>query len=82
MEKLRQVEKLRYYLVGREFTLVTDHASLRWMVNAKNSNARVTRWFLALQVFRFQVTPGRLPGVDSGEPEAWANGGGTTQPRP
>ena len=55
------LEKLRYYLLGREFTLVTDHAPLKWMAGAKNTNARVTRWFLALQDFRFRVDhrPGR-----------------------
>ena len=55
------LDKLRYYLLGREFTLVTDHAPLKWMATAKDSNARVTRWFLALQDFRFQVDhrPGR-----------------------
>ena len=47
--------KLRYYLIGREFTLVTDHAPLKWMASAKDTNARVTRWFLALQDFRFKV---------------------------
>uniref|UniRef100_A0A8C5C6I6 Gypsy retrotransposon integrase-like protein 1 n=1 Tax=Gadus morhua TaxID=8049 RepID=A0A8C5C6I6_GADMO len=55
------LEKLRYYLLGREFTLVTDHDPLKWMAGAKNTNARVTRWFLALQDFRFRVDhrPGR-----------------------
>ena len=55
------LEKLRYYLIGRNFTLVTDHAPLKWMATAKDTNARVTRWFLALQDYRFQVVhrPGR-----------------------
>ena len=55
------LDKLRYYLLGREFTLVTDHAPLKWMAGAKDTNARVTRWFLALQDFRFTVDhrPGR-----------------------
>ena len=55
------LDKLRYYLLGREFTLVTDHAPLTWMAGAKDTNARVTRWFLALQDFRFRVDhrPGR-----------------------
>ena len=50
------VEKLKYYLLGRQFTLVTDHAPLVWMARNKDTNARVTRWFLALQPFSFTVT--------------------------
>ncbi len=49
------VLELRYYLLGRKFTLVTDHAPLQWMARAKDTNARVTRWFLALQDFHFDV---------------------------
>ena len=49
------LDKLRYYLLGREFTLITDHTPLKWMAGAKDTNARVTRWFLALQDFRFKV---------------------------
>jgi hypothetical protein len=49
------VLELRYYLLGRRFTLVTDHAPLQWMARAKDTNARITRWFLALQDFHFEV---------------------------
>ncbi len=49
------VLELRYYLLGRKFTLITDHAPLQWMARAKDTNARVTRWFLALQDFHFVV---------------------------
>ncbi|KAL0152472.1 hypothetical protein M9458_052195 [Cirrhinus mrigala] len=49
------VLELRYYLLGRKFTLVTDHAPIQWMAQAKDTNARVTRWFLALQDFHFEV---------------------------
>uniref|UniRef100_A0A8C1M144 ribonuclease H n=1 Tax=Cyprinus carpio TaxID=7962 RepID=A0A8C1M144_CYPCA len=49
------VLELRYYLLGRKFTLVTDHAPLQWMARSKDTNARVTRWFLALQDFHFEV---------------------------
>ncbi len=43
------------HLLGRKFTLLTDHAPLQWMARAKDTNARVTRWFLALQDFCFVV---------------------------
>ncbi|KAL0173155.1 hypothetical protein M9458_033466, partial [Cirrhinus mrigala] len=36
---------IKYYLLGRRFTLFTDHAPLQWMARAKDTNARVTRWF-------------------------------------
>ncbi|KAI2645462.1 Retrovirus-related Pol polyprotein from transposon 17.6 [Labeo rohita] len=49
------VLELRYYLLGRKFTLVTDHALLQWMARAKDTNARVTLWFLMLQDFYFEV---------------------------
>ena len=47
--------KLRYYLLGCEFALVTDHAPLKWMAHSKDTNARITRWFLHLQDFKFTV---------------------------
>ncbi len=49
------VLELQYHLLGRKFTLLTDHAPLQWMARAKDTNARVTRWFLALQDFCFVV---------------------------
>ena len=62
------IHHLRYYLWGREFTLVTDHAPLRWMSTSKDSNARVTRWFLQLQDYKFKVEhrPGKaIPHADA-----------------
>ena len=32
-----------------------DHAPLKWMATANDTNARVTRWFLALQDYHFQL---------------------------
>ncbi|KAF4088913.1 hypothetical protein AMELA_G00060260, partial [Ameiurus melas] len=62
------IEELRYYLAGRPFILVTDHAPLQWMAKAKDTNTRVTRWFLALQDFSFQVQhrAGALHGIADG----------------
>ena len=41
------VTKLTYYLLGHQFVLMTDHAPLKWMATAKDTNARITRWFRA-----------------------------------
>lgn len=41
--------------------LVMDYAPLQWMHTNKEVNARVTRWFLSLHPFKFEVRhrPGR-----------------------
>ncbi|XP_069368870.1 uncharacterized protein [Paralichthys olivaceus] len=49
------VGALRYYLLGRPFTLWSDHAPLQWLHRMKDANARITRWYLALQPFNFKV---------------------------
>ena len=49
------VGSLRYYLLGRPFTLCSDHAPLQWLHRMKDTNARITRWYLALQPFNFKV---------------------------
>nr|XP_024655059.1 uncharacterized protein LOC112430808 [Maylandia zebra] len=49
------VSSLRYYLLGRSFTLCSDHAPLQWLHRMKDANARITRWYLALQPFKFKV---------------------------
>lgn len=67
------IEKLRYYLARRHFTLITDHALLQWITKAKDTNARVTQWFLALQDFSFQVqhqAEAQHSNVD-GDSKAW-----------
>ncbi len=46
---------LRYYLLGRESTLCSDHVPLQWLHRMKDTNARITRWYLALQPFKFKV---------------------------
>eukprot|EP00064_Thunnus_orientalis_P002528 superscaffoldBa00000188_g2535 len=49
------LESLRYYLLGREFDLETDHRALTWMNSMKDHNSRLTRWYLSLQPFQFQI---------------------------
>ncbi|KAL0190638.1 hypothetical protein M9458_013336, partial [Cirrhinus mrigala] len=65
---------LRYYLLGREFTLCSDHAPLQWLHRMKDTNARITRWYLALQPFKFQVV--HRPGVQMAVADFLSRNGG------
>ncbi|KAK7910159.1 hypothetical protein WMY93_014843 [Mugilogobius chulae] len=49
------LESLKYYLLGREFDLETDHRALTWINSMKDHNSRLTRWYLSLQPFKFVV---------------------------
>ncbi len=40
------VELFKYYLTGRHFTMVTDHASLTWLRNFREPEGMVARWIL------------------------------------
>nr|XP_021328817.1 uncharacterized protein LOC110439023 [Danio rerio] len=76
---------LRYYLLGREFALCSDHAPLQWLHRMKDTNARITRWYLALQPFKFKVI--HRPGVQMAVADFLSRAGGgraagRTAPRP
>lgn len=49
------LEKWRYYLEGRMFTVVTDHSSLVWVFKTQKPSTRLIRWALRLQEFSFTV---------------------------
>jgi len=49
------IAKFYRYLYGNQFVLQTDHRPLTFLDRAKLSNARVMRWALALQPFRFRT---------------------------
>lgn len=49
------VEKLRHYLEGTKFTVITDHASLLWLHRLKDPTGRLARWALRLQPFTFDI---------------------------
>jgi hypothetical protein len=49
-------ERYRPYLLGRFFTVVTDHSALRSVFKSKECrNSRVARWALQLQEYQFDV---------------------------
>ncbi|MCG8075029.1 MAG: reverse transcriptase, partial [Candidatus Thiodiazotropha taylori] len=55
------VKYYRHYLLGRKFTVRTDHNSLRWMLKTKNPEGQLARWIDTLSSFQFEVQhrPGR-----------------------
>ncbi|XP_037831815.1 uncharacterized protein LOC119617061 isoform X2 [Kryptolebias marmoratus] len=57
------LDSFKYYLLGREFTLETDHKALQWIEKMKDTNGRITRWYLAIQPFRFTIH--HIPGKDN-----------------
>lgn len=55
MAVLWSIEKLRPYIEGTHFTLLTDHWSLCWLHNLKDPTGRLARWSLKLQQYSFDV---------------------------
>ena len=49
------IQAFRVYLLGKPFTIQTDHRSLEWLDRLKEKNARLTRWSLALQPYQFTM---------------------------
>ena len=48
-------QHFRHYLIGRHFTIRTDHSSLRWLQNFRNIEGMVGRWLTALSPFDFTI---------------------------
>ena len=49
------IKKLRPYLEGYKFTVVTDHSALRWLCNLMEPTGRLARWALHLQQWDFDI---------------------------
>ncbi|GMH36150.1 hypothetical protein BSKO_04018 [Bryopsis sp. KO-2023] len=44
-------ERFRHYLFGADFTVVTDHHGLQWMMTTQNLAGRVGRWAMVLMEY-------------------------------
>ena len=64
------IDKLRHYLLGRKFTVLTDHGSLVWLTKADKPGQRITRWAQKLAEFDFEVK--YVPGVSNVRPDAFS----------
>ncbi|UYV66204.1 hypothetical protein LAZ67_4000722 [Cordylochernes scorpioides] len=49
------LQKLRPYIFGREFKVVTDHSALTWLANVRDPCSRLTRWGLKLMEHDFEI---------------------------
>lgn len=52
---LWSIEKLRCYIEGIRFKVITDHYSLVWLQNLKEPTGRLARWAVRLQQFDFVI---------------------------
>lgn len=57
------VEKFRVYLIGRHFSIITDHHALTFLTTSPFHTSRVARWNLCLQEFDYSIEHCR--GVDN-----------------
>lgn len=55
------IKKFRHYLLGRKFTVFTDHHALQWLLSTSNLSGRLVRWSLALQEHNLEIK--HRPGV-------------------
>ncbi len=62
------IEKFRCYVEGYRFTVVTDHASLRWLDRMKDPVGRLGRWAVRLQQYDYEII--HRKGKDNEGPDA------------
>ena len=47
------VQHFRHFLIGKQFTLITDHSALKWLWNKPNLTGMYARWLAILQEYDF-----------------------------
>ncbi|GBM93813.1 Retrovirus-related Pol polyprotein from transposon 297 [Araneus ventricosus] len=55
LDIVKSIEHFHHYLYGRKFLLRTDHASLRWLLNFRESEGQIARWIQRLQEYDFEI---------------------------
>jgi hypothetical protein len=50
---VKGIEHFRHFLIGKEFTVETDHKALEYLWQSKDQNTRLLRWSLKLQEYSF-----------------------------
>ena len=51
------VKYFRHYLCGNRFTIITDHAALKWLLNSTSecANRRLERWKITLSEYEYDI---------------------------
>jgi len=49
------VKRFRPYVESMPFTIITDHASLKWLMSLKDLDGRLAHWSLKLQIYDFVI---------------------------
>ena len=49
------INKFQPYLHSHKFFVLTDHSSVRWLMNVKDASGRLARWVLLLQQYDFNI---------------------------
>ena len=49
------IRHFRPYLLGRQFTLRTDHSALKWLQTLKEPEGQLARWLEQLQEYEFEI---------------------------
>ena len=52
---VHSLKQFRHYLLGRKFSIITDHAPLQWL-SAQKMEGLLARWALAMQEYDFTIT--------------------------
>lgn len=56
------VKQFRPYLLGRKFTIITDHSALKGLLNTTNPTGIIARWITILSEYEYDIKyrPGRV----------------------
>ena len=52
---VRFTRHFKHYLLGRAFTVRTDHSSLTWLMGFKNIEGQLARWIEELSMYNMQI---------------------------
>ncbi|KAH8335335.1 hypothetical protein KR074_009772, partial [Drosophila pseudoananassae] len=52
---IKGIEKFRAYIEGQDFQVVTDHATLQWLLKQKDLRGRLERWAMKLRGLKLKI---------------------------